>query len=144
MTSLPPPHDNVVRLNIKPPPTESSIKKCGAFAAALKQGITTLVLDARVAGVRVPSMYASQKDLRLNFSYRFGLKDFMFDGQGVEATLSFSEGYFFCQVPWEAVFAIESVATQTSSIWPENIPSDAAVAPSSPKPGLRLVKDTEK
>lgn len=64
----------------------------------------------------MPSHLADKPMLGLNFSYGYQLPDFAFDERGVSATLEFDEGYFFCQVPWEAVYRVGE------RVWPEDFP----------------------
>ena|SRR3989338_7509069 len=90
--------------------------KLKAFTDGLEKGIVTILLDATRPGVQVPKGYAQNPILVLNFSYRYNLPDFAFDEEGVSATLAFDEGYFYCLVPWTAVYRIGD------QVWPEDIP----------------------
>ena len=82
-------------------------EKLEYFKAKLEEGVVFMMLDARRPGVRVPPAFSKNPMLGLNFSYSYGLTDFGFDERGVSATLSFDEGYFYCEVPWESVYRIE-------------------------------------
>lgn len=97
-------------------PKQTKQPKLQAFGEALEQGVVLVILDATRPGVQVPSAYAQNRSLGLNFSYKYQLQDFAFDDQGVSATLSFDEGYFYCLVPWEAVYRIGD------RVWPEDFP----------------------
>lgn len=133
--------DNIVRINFaknskahvfpvaknKVQTRARSREKLSLFEELLEQGVVMLILDARHPNVDVPSEFSQEYDLRLNFSYRFGLKDFTFDQSGVEATLSFSHGLYFCRVPWSAVFAIQSHASKLGSVWTEDVPTEIQV-----------------
>ena len=90
--------------------------KLKAFKEGLEEGVVALVLDARCPGVQVPLAYVETSVLVLNFSYKYNLPDFAFDEEGVSATLTFDEGYFYCLVPWTAVYRIGDQA------WPEDFP----------------------
>ncbi|MBL4817927.1 MAG: hypothetical protein JKY15_01670 [Deltaproteobacteria bacterium] len=94
----------IVQLHPKSP--EKNRGKLEVFEKLLDSGVALLMLDPRQSGVLVPPKFSGQPHLGLKFSYDFGLTDFGFDTRGVSATLSFDEGYFFCKVPWEAVFRI--------------------------------------
>ena len=91
-------------------------EKLKAFKQGLEKDIVMITLDATHAGVSVPSQFSKSVHLSLNYSYRYNLPDFAFDEEGVSATLSFDEGYFYCLVPWEAVYRIGD------HVWPEDFP----------------------
>lgn len=97
-------------------PLSRNAEKLEAFKQGLEQGIIMITLDATQDKVSVPSQFSKSVHLSLNYSYQYQLPDFAFDEEGVSATLSFDEGYFYCLVPWEAVYRI---GTQ---IWPEDLP----------------------
>ncbi len=100
-------------------------EKSAAFAALLAKGITALHMDARVAGLRVPSHLRDRSWLVLNFSYGYQLSDFNFDDDGVQASLSFGGRPFPCFVPWEAVFAMSDESRDTFHFWQEEMPPEA-------------------
>lgn len=97
----------VVQLFSKP-------KKLQVFTKGLEQGIVMITLDPRCEGVSLPSQFSKNAYLSLNFAYGYNLPDFAFDEEGVSATLSFDEGYFYCLIPWKAVFRIGD------EVWPED------------------------
>ena len=76
------------------------------FENALENGVATLYLDPRVAGVVVPAKFAGNPSLILNYSYGYNISDFCFDDFSVIATLSFSRIPFKCIIPWNSVFGI--------------------------------------
>jgi hypothetical protein len=76
------------------------------FERALENGIATLYLDPRVAGVVVPDSFAGNATLVLNYSYKYNVSDFFFDDFSIVATLSFSRFPFKCIIPWSSVFGI--------------------------------------
>jgi len=94
------------------------------FGTLLDAGITALHLDPRRPGVIVPGRFRLQNWLVLNYSYRYGIADFRFDDQVVEATLSFGGQPFYCRVPWTAVFAITDNSRQRGRIWHDEVPGD--------------------
>lgn len=83
-------------------------QKYEVFCELIKDGMVMVTLDARLENVRVPPQFAECSDLRLNFAHGFKAPDFSYDLVGVRAYLSFDEGYFFCDVPWNAVFGFYS------------------------------------
>ena len=76
------------------------------FESSLEKGVTSLHLDATVQGTRVPEHLSGQRNLVLNYSYRYQIPDFDFNDEGVIASLSFKGVQFQCVVPWDAVFGI--------------------------------------
>jgi hypothetical protein len=101
----------------------SNLHKLKVFEDLLKQGTTALVLDASSIDVKVPLDLKDVPNLRLNFSHRYGIADFAYDESGVKATLSFPEGFYFCMIPWKAVFIIELDSTGMGAVWREDVPS---------------------
>ena len=63
-----------------------------AFLALLKEGSTSLHLDARRAGVVVPDAFRHEAHLMLQYGYdlAIAIPDLEVDEHGVRATLSFS------------------------------------------------------
>ena len=97
-------------------PLSPAIEKLKAFKEGLEKGIVMITLDATRLDVSVPSYLSEDIYLSLNYSYTYQLPDFAFDEEGVSATLSFNEGYFYCLVPWEAVYRVGN------QVWPEDFP----------------------
>lgn len=88
----------------------------------LSDGVAMIHLDARRAGVAVPSALRSELHLSLNLSRRFDPPDLDVGDWGVRETLSFGGSSFACAVPWSAIFAISN----KERIWafPEDIPEE--------------------
>lgn len=102
------------------PPTDA---KRAHFRRLLEDGIATLHLDPRVAGVEVPAHLRDQAMLLLNYSWRYHLDDFAFEGDEVIASLSFQGVPFLCVVPWRAVFAITDPRRE-GQVWPDALPPE--------------------
>lgn len=94
------------------------------FAELLQDGITSLHLDARHPGVRVPPWLRDRGWLVLNYSYRYNIADFDFDDDEVFASLSFGGRPYPCRVPWSAVFGISDAGRDRLWIWPSLVPTD--------------------
>lgn len=101
-------------------------KKRHLFEQWVKQGIVSVVLDARTAGVKAPPAFLGQPELVLNFSYDFHVPDFNFNEAGVWATLSFDDGDHFCMVPWQSVMALHSVALKQGARWFADFASESS------------------
>jgi hypothetical protein len=121
--------DNVVtidfsRKNSKKSAAKHNQEKFSLFSTWISSGLVSLIMDARHKEVLVPKEFKDNGELRLNFSHLFHLPDFNFNNTSVWATLSFDSGDFFCQVPWTAVFAMQSPNLHQGAVWPEDFPSD--------------------
>jgi stringent starvation protein B len=103
-----------------PDPTEA---KRAHFRRLLDDGIATLHLDPRAAGIEVPKHLRNQPMLLLNYSWRYHLADFAFDGDEVIASLSFQGAPYRCVVPWRAVFAVTDPRRE-GVVWPDDVPPD--------------------
>lgn len=99
-----------------------------AFLALLKEGSTSLHLDARRAGVVVPDAFRQEAHLMLQYGYDLAIPipDLEVDEYGVRATLSFSRTPHLTVIPWTAVYAIASVDGR-GVLYPEDVPGDVSV-----------------
>jgi stringent starvation protein B len=99
-----------------------------AFLALLKEGSTSLHLDARRPGVVVPDAFRQEAHLMLQYGYDLAISipDLEVDEHGVRATLSFSRTPHLTVIPWTAVYAIASVDGR-GVLYPEDVPGDVSV-----------------
>ena len=99
-----------------------------AFLALLKEGSTSLHLDARRPGVVVPAAFRQEAHLMLQYGYDLAISipDLEVDEYGVRATLSFSRTPHLTVIPWSAVYAIASVDGR-GVLYPEDVPGDVSV-----------------
>jgi stringent starvation protein B len=99
-----------------------------AFLALLKEGSTSLHLDARRPGVVVPEAFRQEAHLMLQYGYDLAISipDLEVDEHGVRATLSFSRTPHTTVIPWTAVYAIASVDGR-GVLYPEDVPGDVSV-----------------
>ena len=121
------PDANVVRVDFRAratPVDPSAPEKYAVFSRFADRGKVMVTLDARRPGVSVPSRFAAEPQLNLDFSMRFGLADFVFDTRGVRATLSFQRQPFLCDVPWSAVYALFSHADNERLTWARSLPAE--------------------
>ncbi len=100
--------------------TSEPKSKVEYFRTMLETGVAALFLDPRKPDVQVPLEFRGSPWMVLNYSHKFGLRDFEIDDGGVFASLSFNTRDFPCQVPWSAVFAVTNLAR----IWPEAAPTE--------------------
>ncbi|HVV48555.1 MAG TPA: ClpXP protease specificity-enhancing factor SspB [Polyangia bacterium] len=96
--------------------------------ALLKEGWTSLHLDARRAGVVVPASFRGEAHLVLQYGHDLpiAIPDLEVDDQGVRATLSFSRQEHLTVVPWSAVYAVVCMDGR-GVLYPEDVPSDVSV-----------------
>ncbi|MCP4498958.1 MAG: hypothetical protein GY822_03200 [Deltaproteobacteria bacterium] len=130
--------ENVVKVDFsrsaKAPDDDYSIKslpqaprgeeKLFAFEKLVEVGMVMVTLDTRRKGVQVPARFRNDLQLHLNFSHRFGIDDFLYDEQGVQASLSFHGRALRCVVPWTAVYMMRSHVDQAVAIFPEDLPEE--------------------
>lgn len=109
-----------------PPVSFLSMEKLGRFQAFIKEHLTAVTFDTRVAGVEVPRQFRGVPRLILNFSHNFHIPDFAYDEQGVRATLSFDTGDFFVQIPWDAIYAMMVPKTKEAAMWDVSVPVELA------------------
>lgn len=115
----------------------STAQKRQVFEEFLESGVVLVAFDPRTPSTEIPSRFRGLSDLRLNFSYAYGIDDFRHDRDGIRATLMFPEGYFCCFVPWDSVFSIQSELMQKGSLWPDALPKELKVAIERPKAPAR-------
>lgn len=119
--------DNVIRLDFaraRPKVEPKTQEKRDVFAAFLESGVVSVILDPNFEGTQVPSEYRASDTLVLNFCYAYNISDFSFDDVGISATLTFPQGYFFCFVPWGAVYGLRSDALEKMAFWEDKSPVD--------------------
>ena len=99
-----------------------------AFLALLKEGWTSLHLDARRPGVIVPEAFRGEAHLVLQYGHDLPIliPDLEVDEYGVRATLSFSRTAHLTVVPWSAVYAVACVDGR-GVLYQEDVPGDVSV-----------------
>lgn len=90
----------------------------------LEKGMTQIHLDARRPGVLVPKDFANEHHLVLNISYRFDPPDLAVTEWGIRQTLSFKGSRFTVAVPWSALYAVASLTTRESWMFPHDMPEE--------------------
>lgn len=108
------------------PPERPS--KHQAFLALLKEGWTSLHLDARRNGVLVPEAFRTEAHLILQYGHDLPIPipDLEIDEDGVRATLSFSRTAHVTFVPWAAVYAVTGDDGR-GVLFAEDVPGDVSV-----------------
>ena len=99
-----------------------------AFLALLREGWTSLHLDARRAGVAVPDSLRREPHLVLQYGHDLPIPipDLEIDDYGVRATLSFSRTAHRTVVPWSAVYVV-ACDDGRGILYSEDVPQDVAV-----------------
>lgn len=94
----------------------------------LLAGAVMVYVDSRKAGVKAPEKHLNNPQLALNLSYSFQIPDFKLGDDGIEATLTFPEGKFFCGLPYKAMYGITSRSIGETVVFPEDIPPEFLAA----------------
>lgn len=109
-------------------PTDSDRKR-RVFVELLAEGSTTLHLDARRPGVKVPGHLRRDAHVILQYGYDLPIPipDLYVDERGVRATLSFARAPLETFVPWEAVYTILSLDGR-GVLFADDVPPEVTVA----------------
>src|SRR5262245_49789824 len=99
-----------------------------AFLALLREGWTSLHLDARRPGVIVPQQLHGEPHLVLQYGHDLPIPipDLEVDDYGVRATLSFSRTAHRTVVPWSAVYVV-ACDDGRGVLYSEDVPPDVTV-----------------
>src|SRR5262245_19317654 len=99
-----------------------------AFLALLREGWTSLHLDARRPGVVVPTQLHGEPHLVLQYGHDLPIPipDLEVDEYGVRATLSFSRAAHRTVVPWSAVYVV-ACDDGRGVLYSEDVPPDVTV-----------------
>ena len=99
-----------------------------AFLALLREGWTSLHLDARRPGVAVPQQLQGEPHLVLQYGHDLPIPipDLEVDEYGVRATLSFSRTAHRTVVPWSAVYVV-ACDDGRGVLYSEDVPPDVTV-----------------
>jgi hypothetical protein len=105
------------------------------FLALLREGWTSLHLDARRAGVIVPPHLRSEPHLVLQYGndLPIPIPDLEIDEAGVRATLSFSKNLQRTVIPWSAVYVVTCVDGR-GVLYHEDVPEDVSIVATHPHP----------
>lgn len=107
-----------------------------AFLALLREGWTSLHLDARRTGVDVPAYLRKEAHLVLQYGFDLPIPipDLNVDDVGVKATLSFSQTPHPTFVPWSAVYVV-ACDDGRGILFAEDVPPDVSVIAARPPEG---------
>jgi stringent starvation protein B len=107
--------------------------KQDAFLALLREGWTSVHLDARRSGVIVPTHLRGEAHLVLQYGHDLpiSIPDLEVDDYGVRATLSFSRTPHLTVVPWSAVYVV-ACDDGRGVLYHEDVPDDVSIVASRP------------
>jgi stringent starvation protein B len=107
--------------------------KQDAFLALLREGWTSLHLDARRPGVIVPAHLRGEAHLVLQYGHDLpiSIPDLEVDEYGVRATLSFSRTPQLTVVPWSAVYVV-ACDDGRGVLYQEDVPEDVSIVAARP------------
>src|SRR5262249_53849403 len=105
-----------------------------AFLAVLREGWTSLYLDARRPGVIVPAHLRGEAHLVLQYGHDLPIPipDLEVDEYGVRATLSFQKLPHLTVVPWSAVYVV-TCDDGRGVLYHEDVPDDVSIIAQSPQ-----------
>jgi stringent starvation protein B len=107
--------------------------KQDAFLALLREGWTSLHLDARRPGVIVPAHLRGEAHLVLQYGHDLpiSIPDLEVDDYGVRATLSFSRSPNLTVIPWSAVYVV-ACDDGRGVLYQEDVPEDVSIVAARP------------
>jgi stringent starvation protein B len=107
--------------------------KQDAFLALLREGWTSLHLDARRPGVIVPAHLRGEAHLVLQYGHDLpiSIPDLEIDDYGVRATLSFQRTPNLTVVPWSAVYVV-ACDDGRGVLYQEDVPEDVSIIAARP------------
>src|SRR5450432_2984158 len=107
--------------------------KQDAFLALLREGWTSLHLDARRSGVIVPAHLRGEAHLVLQYGHDLpiSIPDLEVDDYGVRATLSFSRMPQLTVVPWSAIYVVACDDCR-GVLYQEDVPEDVSIVAARP------------
>lgn len=104
--------------------TLGSTRKLIDFTEIIGRGTVLVTLDARFDTVTVPEEFSSRGNLNLSFDHRYNIADFSYDSSGVRASLSFSGIPQWCDIPWDAIYAMQCREADIRKVYIDSIPAD--------------------
>jgi stringent starvation protein B len=109
-------------------PAPERPSKQDAFLALLREGWTSLHLDARRPGVIVPAHLRGEAHLVLQYGHDLpiSIPDLEIDDYGVRATLSFARTPQLTVVPWSAVYVV-ACDDGRGVLYQEDVPEDVSI-----------------
>jgi stringent starvation protein B len=107
--------------------------KQDAFLALLREGWTSIHLDARRAGVIVPTHLRGEAHLVLQYGHDLPIQipDLEVDDYGIRATLSFQRSPQLTVVPWSAVYVV-ACDDGRGVLYQEDVPQDVSIVAARP------------
>jgi len=82
-----------------------SISKEQVVQQALELGLTTILVNATIPGVVIPSQFLGEPGVRLNLSRNFGVR-LELTPDGIYTELSFSGESHDCFIPWKCIWGV--------------------------------------
>ena len=113
------------------------------FQALLREGWTSLHLDARRPGVIVPPHLRAEPHLVLQYGHDLPIPipDLEVDEHGVRATLSFSKNPQRTVIPWSAVYVV-TCDDGRGVLYHEDVPEDVSIIATHPHADRGLGDDS--
>ena len=121
--------------------TEAIVKKMAVESQIQQTGSVYVTLDARHAGVSVPSVFSDRSMLTLHIGNNMPvpIPDLAILESGISATLSFDREPHLCVIPWAAVYALSSDGKQ-GILFHNSKPADVPLGQRKPPgPALKVL-----
>jgi stringent starvation protein B len=95
--------------------------------ALLAKSSVRLFLDPRREEVVVPKWFAKRPELVLRVGYSLSppIPDLEISETAVSCTLSFNRSPSWCEIPFEAIYAVISDTDGRGVVWPEDVPIES-------------------
>lgn len=108
------------------PPRKLPPKRDVVLALLAKSSVR-LFLDPRREEVVVPKWFARQAELVLRVGYSLSppIPDLEIGEKAVSCTLSFNRSPSWCELPFEAIYAVISDSDGRGVVWPEDVPIES-------------------
>ncbi|NUO51763.1 MAG: hypothetical protein HOV80_23165 [Polyangiaceae bacterium] len=108
------------------PPRKLPPKRDVVLALLAKSSVR-LFLDPRREEVVVPKWFAKRPELVLRVGYSLSppIPDLEISETAVSCTLSFNRSPSWCEIPFEAIYAVISDTDGRGVVWPEDVPIES-------------------
>ena len=101
--------------------------KINKFSLGLKFGSVCIVFNGTRKGLLIPCFLRNSYSVNFRFDYSFNIGDFEFDQKNIYCTLQFKEGYCFCVVSWDSIFAMRLEYNNNDLFWFDDMPDQVRV-----------------
>lgn len=105
-----------------PNPDQVDMDKYNFFLELIDNGVVAVNVNTKHSDIDLPEVLKGDVVAKINWSKKFQIKDFVYDDQGVQGSLSYSGKPYLTKVPWRAVWAMTSADGSKKKEWMEDYP----------------------